>query len=123
MIVEKFSNADAKPFTTKDGSTIREFLHPSWSGNKEQSLAEATLPPGMATQPHRHHVTEELYYITHGEGLMTLGHGEPFPVQPGDTVLIIPGTRHTIENTGQEDLRFLCCCAPAYSHDDTELED
>ena len=53
---------------------------------------------------------------------MTLGE-ESFDVAVGDTVIILPGTRHTITNTGPEDLRFLCCCAPAYSHDDTELMD
>ena len=80
------------------------------------------VTPTLSTQPHRHHVTEELHHITHGQGRMTLGE-ESFDVAVGDTVIILPGTRHTITNTGPEDLRFLCCCAPAYSHDDTELMD
>lgn len=117
---EHIAYADRTPFVTKDGSIIREFTHPSWTGNKEQSLAEATLPPGKRTMAHKHLVTEELYYITHGEGIMTLGENS-FPVKPGDTIVILPGTRHTIENKGEEDLRFLCCCAPAYSHDDTVM--
>jgi len=42
-------------------------------------------------------------------------------VGPGDTICIPPGTPHCIENTGIEALHLLCCCAPAYAHDDTEL--
>jgi mannose-6-phosphate isomerase-like protein (cupin superfamily) len=43
--------------------------------------------------------------------------GELREVRPGDCILIPPGAWHTI--TGREDLRFLCCCAPPYAHEDT----
>lgn len=46
-----------------------------------------------------------------------------FAVAPGDTVCIPPGTPHSIRNTGVTSLRILCCCSPAYSHDDTVLTD
>jgi mannose-6-phosphate isomerase-like protein (cupin superfamily) len=42
-------------------------------------------------------------------------------VGPGDTVIIPPGTPHRIHNPGAEALVFLCCCAPAYDDEDTEL--
>jgi mannose-6-phosphate isomerase-like protein (cupin superfamily) len=32
-----------------------------------------------------------------------------------------PGTPHCIEALGEAPLRILCCCAPAYAHEDTEL--
>src|SRR5574343_506974 len=41
-------------YVTKDGSKIRELLHPSVHGNQAQSLAEATLPTGTRTHLHRH---------------------------------------------------------------------
>jgi quercetin dioxygenase-like cupin family protein len=34
---------------------------------------------------------------------------------------IPPGAVHKLVNTGSEPLRLLCCCAPAYSDDDTVL--
>jgi mannose-6-phosphate isomerase-like protein (cupin superfamily) len=111
---------ESTPYTTKDGSTIRELMHPQQHGNRKQSLAEATVPPGTTTLLHRHKETEELYHITAGSGLMRLGK-EQFPVSVGDTVLIPPGTPHAIENRGTEELKILCCCAPPYSHEDTEL--
>ncbi|MEJ2508135.1 MAG: cupin domain-containing protein [Gammaproteobacteria bacterium] len=111
---------DIPAYITKDGSEIRELMHPDVQGNQAQSLAEATVPPATRTVLHRHARTEELYHITAGTGLMTLGERR-FDVGPGDTVCIAPGTPHCIENTGGEPLRILCACSPAYSHGDTEL--
>jgi mannose-6-phosphate isomerase-like protein (cupin superfamily) len=108
------------PYMTKDGSEIRELMHPAVHGNRAQSLAEATVAPGAATTLHRHGATEEIYHFTAGEGLMTLG-GDRFPVRAGDTVCIPPGTPHRVENTGNAPLKILCACAPAYEHGDTEL--
>lgn len=51
---------------------------------------------------------------------MTLG-AKTFLVRVGDTLCIPPGTAHCIEALGDEPLRLLCCCAPAYAHEDTEL--
>jgi mannose-6-phosphate isomerase-like protein (cupin superfamily) len=45
--------------------------------------------------------------------------GEERPVSPGDAILIPPGAWHQI--TASQTLRFLCCCAPPYSHEDTFL--
>ncbi len=39
----------------------------------------------------------------------------------GDTLLIPPGTAHCVTATGDEPLYILCCCSPAYAHEDTEL--
>jgi mannose-6-phosphate isomerase-like protein (cupin superfamily) len=112
---------DAPPFTTVDGSTIRELLAHRNSGIRKQSLAEARLAPGAATVPHHHAVTEEIYYILSGAAEMTLG-SETRAVGPGDAIAIPPGVRHTIRNTGSAELVFLCTCAPGYEHDDTFLE-
>lgn len=107
-------------YQTKDNSEIRELMHPAVHGNRNQSLAEAVVQPGHKTALHRHRRSEEIYHITGGRGLMTLGE-EHFEVGPGDSVCIAPGTAHCIENTGTEALHILCCCAPAYDHGDTEL--
>jgi mannose-6-phosphate isomerase-like protein (cupin superfamily) len=111
---------EIKPYTTKDGSLIRELLHPARDGNNNQSLAEATLPAGSRTRLHLHRQSEEIYYVTAGWGLMILG-GERFEIEVGDSISIPPGTPHSVENRDDAPLIILCCCAPAYSHEDTEL--
>lgn len=117
---------DTVPFTTKDGSTIREILAPRGPAAgviEKQSLAEATLTPGASTEPHRHPITEEIYYILSGHGYMRIEEGG-CPVGPGDAIAIPPGAVHQITNTDtQSDLIFLCCCAPAYTHEDTVMAD
>ena len=119
--MEIVNRGQSVPFITKDGSEIRSILDRTNSTARNQSLAEALLPPGAATEPHLHPMTEEIYYVLRGIGQMTLGK-ERQRVGPGDGVLIPPGTLHTIENVGEEPLVFLCCCAPPYSHGDTVLE-
>ena len=105
-------------FITKDGSEIRELLAYRNSAIRHQSLAEARLPAGAATQEHYHACTEEIYYVTHGSGRLRI-EGEEREVHPGDAIAIPPGQRHKLWNTSQEPLRLLCCCAPAYEHHDT----
>ncbi len=111
-----------KEFKTKDGSLIRELIHPRHSGNKNQSLAEAIVPAGSKTALHLHRSSEEIYHVTQGEALMTLGM-KTFTITAGDTVLIPPLTAHCLQNNHSEDLHVLCACSPAYSDEDTELLD
>ena len=105
--MDVINQREAVPFTTADGSTIRELLAHRNSSIRQQSLAEARLAPGQATTPHHHAVTEEIYYILSGSAAMTLGR-ETRPVGPGDAIAIPPGMRHTIRNTGSDELVFLC---------------
>ena len=103
---------DAVPFVTKDGSEIREYLHTG-----RQSLAEASLASGQATQRHYHRASEEIYLIVEGEGSLEVD-GETRGVGPGDAVLIAPGAWHQL-TAGAGGVRLLCCCVPAYADDDT----
>ena len=47
--------------------------------------------------------------------------GDRRRIGAGDAVLIPPGAWHQI-TAGERRLRFLCCCAPAYRHEDTFFE-
>jgi mannose-6-phosphate isomerase-like protein (cupin superfamily) len=120
-IVEIRARDEAVPFTTADGSTIRSLLDLSVAPVRNQSLAEAELLPGAATTRHFHRASEELYYLLAGTGSMEID-GETRAVGPGDGILIPPGAWHQIRATGDEPLRFLCCCAPPYSDADTFFE-
>jgi mannose-6-phosphate isomerase-like protein (cupin superfamily) len=112
--------SEAPPFVTKDGSEIRELLAYRNSAIRNQSLAEARLPVGAATQEHYHAKTEEIYFITSGEGRMRI-EGETREVRAGDAIAIPPGQKHKLWNTGSAPLTLLCCCAPCYEHRDTFL--
>ena len=105
-------------FTTKDGSEIRELLAYRNSVIRNQSVAEARVPVGGSTMEHYHMQAEEIYYITAGTGRMRI-ESETRDVKPGDAIAIPRGQKHKIWNTGKETLHLLCCCAPAYEHNDT----
>lgn len=109
----------ATPFATKDGSTIREFLGLATAPVRNQSLAEATVGPGQQTERHYHRESEEFYYVLEGTGELEVD-GERTRVAPGDAILIPPGAWHQIH--ADKELRFLCCCAPPYRHEDTYFE-
>jgi mannose-6-phosphate isomerase-like protein (cupin superfamily) len=116
----KSAYAEVAAFTTKDGSQIRELMHPLTHGNGAQSVAEALIEPGQKTRLHRHHVSEEIYHITQGSGSMWLDEAT-FKVYTGDTICIPPGSAHQIACEGEIVLKVLCFCTPAYAHEDTEL--
>ena len=105
---------DATPFTTKDGSTIREYLH-----TQVQSLAEASLEAGQSTRRHYHARSEEIYLIVDGSGDLEVD-GETRSVEAGDAILIPPASWHEL-TAGVDGVRLLCCCVPPYSDDDTHF--
>lgn len=113
---------DTEPYVTRDGSLIRELMHPAIHANRSQSLAEATIAPGQQTATHRHLQSEEIYYIQQGMGTMFVGE-ESREVKVGDSVAIPAGTFHSILNTGNSDLVVLCACSPPYANDDTEIRE
>jgi mannose-6-phosphate isomerase-like protein (cupin superfamily) len=119
-VLPKANLTDRPSFITADGSSIRELAGPAWTSARHQSLAEATLDPGGETAEHYHPRSEELYYFVAGEGRMRLDEDET-QVVAGDCVVIPPGTAHKLWNTGNTPLVLLCCCAPAYSDDDTVM--
>ena len=92
-----------RPYTTKDGSLIRELMHPDTHGNSMQSIAEATVVAGSSTVLHRHHRVEEIYHVIEGVGIVILG-SEQAEVTAGDTICIPSGTLHKVKNIGKTEL-------------------
>jgi mannose-6-phosphate isomerase-like protein (cupin superfamily) len=118
VLVSDLSQAAA--FQTLDGSTIRELAGPVSIPTEKQSLAEATLPVGAATDEHYHRESEELYFFQSGSGRLRVG-DEQRDVRAGECVVIPPGAVHKLINTGEVPISLLCCCAPPYSDSDTVL--
>jgi mannose-6-phosphate isomerase-like protein (cupin superfamily) len=110
--------AASESFITKDGSSIREVAGRVTLPSTHQSLAEATVPSGTSTDEHYHVVSEEIYFFVSGTGRIRVD-GEERDVAAGDCVVLPPGARHKLFNAAAEPLVLLCCCAPAYSHEDT----
>lgn len=97
-----------KPFLTLDGSMIRELCAHRNSPLKNCSLAETVVIPGKQTRIHHHRKAQELYYILRDTGKMRVGKKSAI-VKKDDTILIMPGEKHTIKNRGKGNLVFLQC--------------
>ena len=108
---------DCEQIVAGDKSLLRELVHPDKDNVAlRYSLAHAVVPPGRATVPHRLKNCE-VYYILVGKGLMHIEQ-EASAVETGAVVYIPPGATQWIENTGGDDLQFLCIVDPAWQEGD-----
>ena len=87
------------------------------------SVARARVRPGETTRWHRLQGICERYLILEGSGVVEIGEAAPQKVGPGETVIIPPGLRQRITNTGKGNLLFLAVCTPRFvpeAYDDME---
>ncbi len=105
-------------FVAPDRAIIRELASPANSNLRRHSLAEVITRPGDACREHYHRESEEVYYVTAGRGRMRLD-GQERDIAPGDAVIIPPGVRHKVWNTGHDDLVMLVVCVPAWVPEDS----
>lgn len=110
----------APEFVAGDHTHLRELMHPS----KDKiaigySLAHASVKPGNASLPHRL-ASSESYYILQGKGKMYI-EKEVFEVQKNSVFLVPPNALQYIENTGEEDLVFLCIVEPFWQETEEEI--
>ena len=111
---------DVVGYVTKDGSLVYEVLHPKSSAISKGSVAVAVVKPKSRTKLHYHELSEEVYFVWKGRGIVRVGE-ERTRVEQGCFVLIPPRTKHCIENDGSEELVIVCYSTPPYSHRDTVL--
>ncbi len=106
-----------------DRTILSELLHPdkvAGAGNLGCSIAHAIVPAGEESLPHILEKSTELYYLLQGSGEMHID-DEEAPVREGQIVLIPPGARQYIRNTGPGNLVFLAIVAPKWQADDERL--
>ena len=111
----------SRAINTRHGSQIRPLIDRTTSEITRCSLAEEILPPGCAVTPHRHKEIEEIYYILSGSGVMRVDN-DSHEVGAGDAVYVPRGCRHTLENTGDQPIRLLLVCGPAFFYEDEILD-
>ena len=96
----------------EEGCFIKE-LH-NTADDPAVSVARARVRPGETTRWHRLQGICERYLIVEGHGLAEIGDAPTRMVGPGETVMIPPGSRQRITNTGSGDLIFWAVCTPRF---------
>ncbi|HIT70224.1 MAG TPA: cupin domain-containing protein [Candidatus Aphodomonas merdavium] len=61
------------------------------------------LAPGCSIGEHPHEGEAEMFYFVQGEGVV-MDDGVAVPVRAGDSMTTASGHRHSVENTGDEEL-------------------
>tara|TARA_B100000497_G_C7683725_1_gene413942 strand:+ start:175 stop:546 length:372 start_codon:yes stop_codon:yes gene_type:complete len=114
MQIEKFITDSSKEYQTSERCSIIEIINSS--GNENVSLAQARVAPGVITADHSLNETEEIYYILSGQGIAIVD-AIHHNMTKGDAIIIPKGVHQSIENTGKEDLVFLCICTPRFQQE------
>ncbi|MCX6843481.1 MAG: cupin domain-containing protein [candidate division WOR-3 bacterium] len=117
MFIKKLR--DCAEITAGDQTRLRELLHPDHDPAKiRYSLAVAWLAAGARSRAHKLK-TAEVYYLVRGAGVMHIGEGSA-QITAGDAVYIPPASVQWLENTGKEEIEFLCIVDPAWRPEDEE---
>ncbi len=108
-------NGEQAEYFFREGCYITELLNsPDDPG---LSVVRARVEPGQTTRWHRLEGITERYLIVAGRGLVEIGDELPREVAIDDVVVIPPGIRQRITNTGEGNLIFLAICTPRFVAD------
>lgn len=114
-------NQADKEYYFEEGCFINELSNSD--ADPAVSIAQARVKPGETTRWHKLENTTERYVILSGTGLAEVGQLSQ-TVKSGDTVIIAPGDKQRITNTGADDLVFLAICSPRFREGNyIDLED
>jgi mannose-6-phosphate isomerase-like protein (cupin superfamily) len=118
--VFKVRPSDRPEFLAGDHTRLREVFHPAKHPLKlGYSLAHGTLGPGQRS---KWHVLDssEVYYFIAGNGRFMVD-DQVTNVEAGTTLYVPPGGKQSLENTGSQDIEFLCVVDPAWKVEDERL--
>ena len=121
MLIRDIKNCNY--FKALDNTILCELLHPEREEKDlkiNYSIAHAVLKAGESSLVHKLKTSIEIYYILEGKGIMYID-DESEEVQPGQVVYIPANSRQYIENTGDEELKFLAIVYPMWQEEDEEL--
>ncbi|MCP9451454.1 MAG: cupin domain-containing protein [Nitrospira sp.] len=113
---------ESPEFLAGDHTVLRELLHPAKQDVAlRYSVAHGRLAAGKRSK--RHILSSsEVYYFLAGSGRLFVD-SESCSVEAGSMVYVPPGGVQWLENTGTNDMEFLCLVDPAWKiEDETILE-
>jgi len=105
MDVKRGTSVPAEPVEGAPGATIR-WLWGEPDGAPSFALRLIEVQPGAST-PHHSHPYEHEVYVLSGRARLQ-GAAREYPIEAGDTALILPDEPHQFVNAGTDVLRFLC---------------
>jgi quercetin dioxygenase-like cupin family protein len=80
------------------------------------TVLEFAVAPGFNTGDHVHSTIEEIFYVIEGRVQIRVGE-RLLQIQPGDFVLVPPGTAHGFGSLGDDPAKLLLIISPAGVHE------
>ena len=113
-------NSEIKSIQGDEGTEIKQYFHPHNTLNGiNYSIAQFTLGPGKKSKLHKMN-SSEIYYILEGNGNLMIDE-DIHHMEKDDSAYVPPNSKQFIENTGSNNLRFLCIVEPAWKSDNEIL--
>jgi mannose-6-phosphate isomerase-like protein (cupin superfamily) len=96
-----------------DGAVKHILLRTGKFDSRNLLITWTVLSPRGQQRGHAHVGSEQAYVFIHGNGRMQVGEEVEF-VGQGEMVYVPPGKRHSIVNTGDENLVFVTVASPPF---------
>ena len=96
----------AEQGVSHDPAIRKQVLLPRGLVPRLTGFSRAVLRPGQEASEHRHPDMAEVFLVQAGQATVAI-EGQPLSLATGDCLLVEPGERHHIANTGSGDLVLL----------------
>ena len=115
--MSQIRNSEVEFTEAQEGSKIKHYFDPKNTSNGIRfSMIQCILESGQKSKKHKLR-SSEIYYILEGHGKLTM-HDKSFNLEKDDSVFVPSNSEQFIENTGVNDLKFLCIVDPAWQAKD-----
>ncbi|KEQ56662.1 Mannose-1-phosphate guanylyltransferase protein [Marine Group I thaumarchaeote SCGC AAA799-E16] len=110
-------NSEIESIQGNEGTSIKQFFHPhNTLEGIGYSLAQFTLEPEKKSKLHKMK-SSEIYYILEGKANLRID-DSTMELGKDDSAYVPPNAKQSIENIGDDNLRFLCIVEPAWKAED-----
>ena len=94
----------------------------SWilKDSQKLSVKQEIMPSGTSEKLHFHEFAEQFFYILKGEAVFYIN-DEKFSLKAGESITVLPKSKHYISNESMEDLEFLVISNPSTNNDRKDI--
>lgn len=111
-----FKKEPPKMVRIEKGDCLLGYIEEIVSNSEDVGAGLAKVTLNKPDILHYHEETTEVYYCLYGHGQIALNH-ETMLFQPGNRVVIKPGTKHAVSPLDGE-VVFLCLSVPTFNQKD-----
>jgi quercetin dioxygenase-like cupin family protein len=97
---------------SKPGIQSRQFVWPKNSPESQVTITYVTMEPGSVSERHAHKLSEQVWIVERGEGILLLADEQTELLRAGDIVRTPAAEIHGVINSGKEPLVYLAVTTP-----------